>query len=71
MADIPINENTADKNSNLICVLYRSLLAVEACKQYFSDTKQAGSDEAAQFLREAQEQNCPPAQRAKGLQQQI
>jgi hypothetical protein len=69
-----INEDTMNKDYDLVSVLYHALQAAETCSQYQQDAQAEGATEVADFMREVQEQNTRIAQQAKALllkQQQI
>jgi hypothetical protein len=62
-----INPMTMDKDYDLVSVLYHSLQAVEVCGRYRDDAEREGSQDIAQFMDQARQQNNAMAQRAKEL----
>ena len=65
--DVAFNPYTADKDYDLISVLYHALQAAETCSRYCQDAQRQGSQEVASFMQQVQQQNLQISQRAKEL----
>ena len=65
--DVAFNPYTADKDYDLISVLYHALQAAETCSRYRQDAQRQGSPEVASFMEQVQQQNTQIAMRAKEL----
>jgi hypothetical protein len=65
--DTQINQNTMDKDYDLISVLYHALQAADTCSRYRQDAETEGSPEVAGFMREVEQQNKQIARQAKSL----
>jgi hypothetical protein len=57
----------ADKDYNLVSVLYHALQGAETHSQYIQDAKQQGDQELASFFSEVQQEELRLAERAKQL----
>jgi hypothetical protein len=66
-AETKINQNTMDKDYDLVSVLYHALQAADTCAKYRQDAETEGSQEIAGFMREVEQQNKQVAQQAKSL----
>ena len=58
---------TADKQYNLVSVLYHALEGASTYDRYMQDAQKAGDRELADFFQEAKEQSRKCADRAKEL----
>lgn len=56
-----------DEHYDIVSVLYHALQGAETCKQYISDARQEGDNEAVQFFEEVMARNRDMAEKAKQL----
>lgn len=64
------NQSIKDKEYDLISIIYHAAQGDEICGQYMEDAQNEGDNDAAQFFREAQEQNRQLVQKGKDLLKQ-
>ena len=61
---------TANKQYDLISVIYHSLQSASVCNMYIQDANSSGDNELTKFFQQVKEQNCQQAEQAKKLMAQ-
>ena len=63
----PSTTNTANRDYDLVSVLYHSLEGAQTYECYVKDAEQEGDQELAQFFRQAKQEEVARADKAKML----